>query len=1215
MKNKGMSKLKRMTAILLCAVMMLSCMMGLGWNQVEVQAAEINLSLDSLSIKKDGVVVSPTTKVKNGDTLDIVINFSLDNTEGNGYTVDDVFFINLSPMQNLSGIMAPSGVVSIGATKVGTFSIDGDKVKIKFTEESLFEQNNIIGNVMITAQFDVDESTTEDESAVTIKIADKTADVIYEEVVPTSSVNISKSAATDIVVDGGKTYQQYTITITSVGENSTVTINDTLTGDLTFPSSGTYAGGTYTAPNGSVTSVSLGLNDNKNFTYNIGNMSDGQTATLSYYVEVASGAYVNKWGSDNQAEVKYTNNESTPDTKPTGKVNPNVANLSMWKTGTKGSGDTVLWTLVVTGGDISDGYVLTDLENIISAGGGTISDQYVGGITVKHSDGTETTITDFSNVIIGTTVPSVAKGETLTFTYKTEYDTSLVNPVVGMSTQNVVTATKPDYPTQTAQATVKVEDSLAKISLGKQFKTYDDANDEITWVTTLNIPYPGYTDVVYTDTVGAGHAYVDGSMTITKDSAPFAAAVTTTATGFEINLGDNQIATEGQSIEYVFTYKTKCDSSNTLKLVNTANVTYKYGTTELSAGPVSAEFNKGVLTNKWCSREADSDKVLWCLELDISSVTLGSSDKFTIEDVLPDNMVIVDESFRSVKNNWENYSAATMVSKNVITGSEGTVVFDLTELVKEYKAEGVTNMRFFYVTQIKDISKAVNNTEYKNLATARKNDISLGNKSASTWFSLPLDNVLDKQSHYDRYTAPYVNYTISINPNGYDLVEGTDTLEVIDTLGSALVYLNDAKVVNTDTGVEITGVDKSYNQVTGELRLIVPDETPCTITYSVYLNMSVGTDMSALTGEEAESVTNTVKIQGITYHTFEKENKLTSVVYSSAGAVYPSSVKFSITKYDASDVAKVLEGAQFKITMVKPEGDSFVEVATGEDGYKGPITITTDEFGIAVANTLLYDKYYKYEEIKAPDGYDIGPVSSGYIIFEGKDYSSVQAAPTGIKVVHFVYGLNEGSASVANEKLPDNPGTLIITKTLAGGITDDELNDGLTFTIEGTSGNSFTARTLTLSDFTQDTDDENKYTYTLKVAEGGYKVTETSKDVSGYKFVSVSYCVNGADSQISEEKQVSVDTDVVKDGTTIVDFTNTYEKQTATAGPGTPEQPDISDDDDEPDDKEQAVESVSTGDDTPIAMMLMLLSVSIILMVLSGVTSKKNNKEKYIKKI
>ena len=116
------------------------------------------------------------------------------------------------------------------------------------------------------------------------------------------------------------------------------------------------------------------------------------------------------------------------------------------------------------------------------------------------------------------------------------------------------------------------------------------------------------------------------------------------------------------------------------------------------------------------------------------------------------------------------------------------------------------------------------------------------------------------------------------------------------------------------------------------------------------------------------------------------------------------------------------------------------------------------------------------------------------------------------------------------------PGTLVITKTIKGDVTDEEAEGALKFKVTAPSGD---AKTYTLKDFTKGED--GKYTLTLKnVAAGKYTVEETTYDIAG-NAVTVKYSVNGGDTTEGSK----ADVDVSKNETSTVDFEDSY-----TAKPG-----------------------------------------------------------------
>ena len=123
-------------------------------------------------------------------------------------------------------------------------------------------------------------------------------------------------------------------------------------------------------------------------------------------------------------------------------------------------------------------------------------------------------------------------------------------------------------------------------------------------------------------------------------------------------------------------------------------------------------------------------------------------------------------------------------------------------------------------------------------------------------------------------------------------------------------------------------------------------------------------------------------------------------------------------------------------------------------------------------------------------------------------------------------------------------GSLELTKTIKGDITEDEAKGALRFEITTEDGKwigkdgklTGEKAEFTLADFEKTSDQSYKLTIN-EIAVGNYTVTETTKDVDGHD-VTVSYKVNG--SEAAEGDAASFAIEAAK--TTTVEFQNDYEK-------------------------------------------------------------------------
>ena len=247
-----------------------------------------------------------------------------------------------------------------------------------------------------------------------------------------------------------------------------------------------------------------------------------------------------------------------------------------------------------------------------------------------------------------------------------------------------------------------------------------------------------------------------------------------------------------------------------------------------------------------------------------------------------------------------------------------------------------------------------------------------------------------------------IKYTILVNESAVALKNGTDFLELVDTMDAKCALVpSTLKVYEQVNGAWSPLADKDYSskmeQVKDEsgsrtkLTLEVPDGKYLKVEYEVIPTGNPG---------EEVSLSNTAELAGVTEGSAidEQKWKIQNVSASAGGNGY----SITMTKYDAQQVGATLEGAKFtlySVDMGQVADDGNVENArTPFD--EAAIDVPTDangkiSFGTSdkkMSNCVLY----QLVETKAPVGY--AKADPTWIMLKGsasdKDY---QAALTKAK--------------------------------------------------------------------------------------------------------------------------------------------------------------------------------------------------------------------------
>ena len=237
-------------------------------------------------------------------------------------------------------------------------------------------------------------------------------------------------------------------------------------------------------------------------------------------------------------------------------------------------------------------------------------------------------------------------------------------------------------------------------------------------------------------------------------------------------------------------------------------------------------------------------------------------------------------------------------------------------------------------------------------------------------------------------TYPFV---ITVNENGIDLMPGAETITLVDELGAGLtIDPKSIKVTNTNTKEPVPGWTSSVTPKkdgTQTLNIVLPDDKPLTITYTVSVNAAPG---------QIVTVTNSAHWKG--YATTEggkvEDSEFSYTAGGSAGGTTHPKIK--VLKLDEKDMQKELSGATFKLTKMELTDGKLVETTetqlktTGEDGT---LTFGDD------TSLLDYDTVYKIEETQAPKGYVLdNPPHYVMVVQSGSSITTDDYNNTGVEV-------------------------------------------------------------------------------------------------------------------------------------------------------------------------------------------------------------------------
>lgn len=223
---------------------------------------------------------------------------------------------------------------------------------------------------------------------------------------------------------------------------------------------------------------------------------------------------------------------------------------------------------------------------------------------------------------------------------------------------------------------------------------------------------------------------------------------------------------------------------------------------------------------------------------------------------------------------------------------------------------------------------------------------------------------------------------------------------------------------------------------------------------------------------------------------------------------------------------------------------SKVDAAKGEEIAGAELTITNKTSNLVVAKWTSGDKKdaagnvipytvtlaagtYTLTETKAPTGYEVADPIDFTVGNDGKVTSTTHASN--------IVGVNK----VVMKDVKEKPGTLKLTKTVAGTVSKEDAEKTIQFKVTDAAGTE--VATYKLSEFTYDTASKT-WTKTLDCTAGKYTVTETVTDVTGYTLTSVTYTIDSGAATTGKAADVTL----VKGNVTTVAFKNSYQESPTT---------------------------------------------------------------------
>ncbi len=1045
MKRMG----KKFISYLLVLVMLLGIVSD--FNPQSLSAATtsgINVVCNSLQI--DGTMYSEGVNINSNSEFTLDITWTANNENGQ---LGDRITIDLPSCINFDAISGYPAWDDAG-NQVGIYSVvnsdDGDILVLDVTNTDAFKRSNLKGTFTIAGVLDSTKVEIVDGTTSKLELFDKTYSVKIKPQEDSNSVSIHKSTTGSYDSEKG---QQFTITLTSTGVNSGLSITDI------FDTSALELNGDVvcTASDGKAVNGTISTNDN-GFVYNFPSgykTSNGSTYTLTYYLKVTQEGYKNHAGDwESNRAVLNTDTES----KKTSDAYVQINKTWIAKTGVI-SGENVNWTIKINQGDSVDiaGASFSDI----------LPDDFTlnSDVVISGSDGSRYVISasDVSSSNIKYVFPDDSDA-VYTITYSTKVNLDKIgtngsfNDITGSDTEkNTASINIPGYGEYTSSYGVHVPgtgDILSKSYTGYR---YEDGKGYITWQSVITLPEDNdFTSIVYTDKVDgywANHSLVDGTIRVNYING----GNTTPVTDYTLS----NVSTGGYTIDFknyfkgktgsvVITYDTVIDTTmvslgSTIWPSNSATVNVNGSTQTKSATYTYTNYpaiNKGFI-----SKNSDNTEFTWYFEINLDNVSV--SNPVYITENLPENMVLDTTSLKAVYGIYEQTGSAEGISVEAVDTVNNTVRIkvDTEKALKEYSWYG-NKICIVYTTKIDDyaefIKDSANGKSYTNEVVIQdKNGNEIGKSSTTIDGIAPVaTDFLSKNFKYDIYTAPYIEYEVNVNTDAVQMLDGKTQLELEDQLGTAITFVPGSLVVYTDSSRE-NPMDTSlysytYNTSTRLLKMQIPDSTACYISYKAKILLPVGTE---LTGDLAS---NTVKLSGSLDNTLEQTTTIDGVVLKGSALVTSELGSFRLYKHETGDenapVAGAAYTAQIKYaynvatkTVYEATDDTIKNYLTEYGGnYVPDRQYVTGSDGTVGISDIYYDFLYEIKEVSAPNGYQLNPNPVYYYIKgdDNADYSSLAAL--GIEA----HEVTEGDFIYINDSKIDSTRKKIYINKLISGTTN-----------------------------------------------------------------------------------------------------------------------------------------------------------------------------------
>ncbi|MBQ4537691.1 MAG: hypothetical protein II994_08770, partial [Lachnospiraceae bacterium] len=1127
-----------------------------------------------------GGEVTSGQEMKQGQAIIITFDWDVNNAATTGSFTGTINLQEMA--ENIKvGTVTSQPLVDANGNPVdgATFSINQNG-ELTININDLSQASNRLGKAKINAVVNVGNSDDEREALsgeeVNIKIDDASATVVFTNNGEESYFDVSKEAVGKASKVGTDLIQPFKIKLKARNNKVYFEDNDYIAdvvsantelslveNSLVVTSNNNSLAGTYQ----NFETLTAKLKE-------IGTIDGATTIEIAYDMKVSNNAVdiysqeyeSNKDAFKNTVDVKYHDNKGNQEQNSWTSAYADVNRASVAKSGTyNAEQESVEWTISIHLGDIDDGTktlseMVTSLKDIPANGQFDLTGN-------NNFNAGQWDMTSLLN--------SFTKNGEGVYTYtfslpvsdsvkETTSQTDLLNNVEmevnghTYSTQGKVTFGGRNW-------------------LGKNAGTYDAENKQIYWDVTLTDIPEGVSEVTLTDEIptwdlAAGndnHTLGNSDIVLMAENSSPVSLVTYTGNNatlnselvasYEVDASGKQMVlklkdafvTNYKQRDVIIRYATTVGDSVVAERIYRNGIKLDYKENGVSAtqrradssirmtNPIKKECEYSNANNFTANYKlsADLTAIPELLALDLGTFNWGviesANETVIITDTLPLNMKLKEISSIYTDGDWgayqDNYTPYYSYTTQTVTKADGehqqvVLTFTLTkQLIKDMQDKATAgkslNLVVNYVTEVDDkaaFTEAGVEQEFVNTAEFSYDNISRGSIDESIKMT-PIDAV-KKEYSYTPEEAPYVYYTITVNPGAVDFVENSDWLQAVDTLSSGLKY-HDFKDTSLDgkralkvekkvgnnwvtltPGSSLAANDGDYAYEIGkdaagndQCTFRLPDATSLRITYVARMILPQGTVLTAVNSSNTFELTATSGDK-----TTDKIDMTASgTSYGSSVSVESDTGSITIYKYyeDANGTNQPVPNTTFQIKLcewdatnkVLKEKEIFTADTTNVVGSEHLITVGAN--GKITVNRLLLDNIYALYEI-TPGSQDVVKEDKPYyFILQGNESLEFPDEFTETRKVLFAKGAQAPQLDFENQLKPvPEKGKLILTKELKGDITAEEAeNIDFTVTCENT-GSTYSETFNVKDDFTY-----ANGVYTLEIgdlAPGTYTVQE-----------------------------------------------------------------------------------------------------------------------------